>query len=66
MKWIGIALVACGLVGCTTADTQHVLTNLEGCTRHYEGFINAGALNPGAITGSLKIDCAPKAAPPTP
>lgn len=65
MKWIIIGW-ALALGGCNTVDSAHILTNLEGCTRHYEGFINAGVLNPGAITGSLKIDCAPKAASPTP
>lgn len=65
MKWIGIVML-CALGGCNTTSTAHVLDNLQGCERHYEGIISAGVLTPSTLSGTVKIDCAPKAVPPQP
>lgn len=60
-----ILLAACVMLsGCAAADRQAVLTNLQGCERHYLGTVNAGPLNAG-FNGSVQIDCpTSKGAPP--
>lgn len=52
------------LAACNTVQQQQLLTDLQGCTRHYEGVVTAGVLNTGTgFNGSVKIDCAPKPSP---
>jgi hypothetical protein len=53
---VAVALAACG--GCSTANTQAILNNLQGCERHYNGTV-AGGMTGGQFTGSVKIDCVP-------
>lgn len=60
MKRLLIAACALALAGCGTTG-QQVLTNLQGCERHYDGVVAAGF---GAgFSGTVKIDC-PAATPP--
>lgn len=44
------------LSACSTAGAQQVLTNLQGCERHYNGVVAAG-MTGGNFSGSVKIDC---------
>lgn len=50
---LGLSLSACGGLSALSGDGvgKQVLTNLEGCDRHYEGAIGAG------VNGSFRIDC---------
>lgn len=54
-----LALVACavGLSGCTTAQTGAILTDLQGCERHYNGAVGGGGLSAPTFTGTVQIDC---------
>lgn len=55
-------LAACvALAGCSTSTAGAVLSNLQGCERHYDGVIS-GAIVGGSFSGSVKIDCPPKVA----
>lgn len=49
------AVLLLALSGCSTVGSQ-VLSNLQGCERHYDGVVSAG-LGAG-FSGSVKIDCA--------
>lgn len=51
-----LACLALSLCGCSTAGAQQVLTNLQGCERHYNGVVAAG-MTGGNFSGSVKIDC---------
>jgi hypothetical protein len=55
---LGVALSACG---CATSDK--ILTNLQGCERHYKGTISGG-MTGGAFAGDVQVDCAPTGKPP--
>jgi hypothetical protein len=56
---------ACLTVSGCAGVGQQVLTNLEGCERHYNGVASAGMTGTG-FSGSVKVDCVPpSAAPPT-
>jgi hypothetical protein len=52
----GACALALALSGCSTAGQQQVLTNLQGCERHYDGTISAG-MTGGQFAGTVKIDC---------
>lgn len=41
------------------AAQNELLKDVQGCTRHYDGSVAAGVLNPVNLTGTLKIDCDP-------
>lgn len=49
--------VALALSGCAT-----VLTDLQGCERHYDGVL-AGGVAGGSFSGKAKIDCLPASTP---
>jgi hypothetical protein len=56
---LALAVAAGGLCGCAGLTApggvgKQVLSNLEGCDRHYEGAIGAG------VNGSFRIDCKAK------
>lgn len=56
---IGVAVVAlcvsfCG--ACNTTTTGHILDNLNGCERHYDGAVSAG-MTGGQFSGTVKVDC---------
>lgn len=59
------ALGACvALSACNTTTTQQLLSNLStDCERHYDGAVSAG-MTGGGFNGTVKIDCAAKAAAP--
>lgn len=65
---LATAMLACALASsaCSTTTTQQVLTNLNGCTRSYNGSVGVGVLGGGQFTGTVKIDCAPSAGSTTP
>ncbi|QCW21962.1 hypothetical protein JessAGP_032c [Caulobacter phage Jess A] len=44
--------------GCSSISGDKLLTNLQGCERHYNGVISAGIGNNG-FSGQIKVDCAP-------
>ena len=50
-----IALTFALLSGCAASNVKDVLTNLQGCTRHYAGAV--GGVAAGALT--FQIDCVP-------
>jgi len=50
------------LSGCASTG-ERVLTNLQGCERHYNGVVSGGILA-GSFSGSVKIDCTPATAGP--
>lgn len=60
MKTIAILILLALLTGCASGNVKDVLTNLQGCTRHYAGAV--GGVASGALT--FQIDCAPIGAPP--
>ena len=56
--WIRVATIAATLAllsGCAASNVKDVLTNLQGCTRHYAGAV--GGVAAGALT--FQIDCVP-------
>lgn len=55
MKITTIALLAMAalLSGCAASNVKDVLTNLQGCDRHYAGAV--GGVAAGALT--FQIDC---------
>lgn len=58
------ALTALCLAGCATATQEKVLTNLEGCTRFYDGSVSGGLMGAGFV-GTVKIECPPVTRPLT-
>lgn len=58
---LGLALSACA----NGVSGDKLLTNLQGCERHYDGVISAGIGNTG-FSGQIKVDCAPQTATPQP
>ena len=52
------------LTGCNATVQNHILDNLEGCTRHYDGAVN-GSFTGAGFTGTVKVDCTPQT-PPAP
>lgn len=61
MKLVILACLA--LAGCNTTTASAVLSNLQGCERHYDGVIS-GAVVGGSFSGSVKIDCPAKVVTP--
>jgi len=59
------AVAALALGGCATNDKMAVLSNLQGCERHYNGAVSAGVMNAG-FTGTVQIDCPAHKPPPLP
>lgn len=53
---IGAACIA--LTACSSTSTQQLLTNLQGCERHYDGAISGG-MTGGSFSGTIKVDCKP-------
>lgn len=53
---VGLSLGALALSGCNTVTQQQVLTNLQGCERHYDGTVSGG-MTGGQFSGTVKIDC---------
>jgi hypothetical protein len=51
-----LALATC--TACNSTGTSHVLDNLQGCTRHYDGTVSAG-MTGGQFAGTVKVDCTP-------
>lgn len=60
---IALALSLCG--ACSTLTTSHLLDNLQGCTRHYDGAVAAG-MTGGQFSGTVKVDCEPPGGTPAP
>lgn len=61
LKLSAIAAVAVGmccfvLSACSSTATTHMLDNLAGCTRHYDGAVSGG-MTGGQFSGTVKIDC---------
>lgn len=61
-KVLFLTLVSLALSACSSISGDKLLTNLQGCERHYDGVISAGIGNTG-FSGSVKVDCPPVAKP---
>lgn len=57
------AVASVVLSGCSTTTSQQLLTNLQGCSRHYDGAVSGG-LTGGQFSGTIKVDCTPATTAP--
>lgn len=51
-----VALCCFVLSACSSTATTHMLDNLAGCERHYDGAVSGG-MTGGQFSGTVKIDC---------
>ncbi len=65
VAFAALSIAALPLAGCNTVTQGHILDNLQGCTRHYDGAVN-GSLTGAGFTGTIKVDCDPKGGPAVP
>lgn len=56
LTFAAVALCVLLCSACSSTATNHMLDNLAGCERHYDGAVSGG-MTGGQFSGTVKIDC---------